>query len=54
MSLIGALIGVIVAAVVFWLLSYAVPVFIAALVALGVFLLCVFAGPGVYERRRGL
>jgi NhaP-type Na+/H+ or K+/H+ antiporter len=41
-SLIGVLIGLIVAVVAYWLLSMAVPNLIAALVALVLFLVCVF------------
>jgi len=45
-SLIGLIMAIIVAAVVFWLLGYIVPSFIAALVALLVFLALTFGGFG--------
>ena len=45
-SLIGLIIAIVIAAVVFWLLSFAVPSFIAALVALAVFLVLTFGGGG--------
>ena len=45
-SLIGLIMAIVVAAVVFWLLGYVVPSFIAALVALLVFLALAFGGLG--------
>ena len=45
-SLIGLIIAIIIAAVIYWLLSLAIPSFIAALVALAVFLVLVFGGGG--------
>jgi hypothetical protein len=49
-SRIGLIVGVGVAAVVFWLLSFVVPSFIAALVALVVFLAMTFGGVGFGTR----
>ena len=45
-EMIGILVAVVVAAVVFWLLGYIVPTFIAALIALIVFLAMAFGGLG--------
>src|SRR4029453_2319721 len=45
-EMIGILVAVVVAAVVFWLLGYIVPTFIAALIALIVFLALAFGGFG--------
>lgn len=45
-SLISLIMAILVAAVVFWLLGYVVPSFIAALVALLVFLALAFGGVG--------